>query len=316
MTRVIFLGTPEFSATVLRGLLKADYDVVAVVTQPDKPVGRKQKLQKSPVKLVAEAENIKVYQPAKLPKSPEMEELKALKADLLITAAYGQFLPTSFLESAKVAAINVHGSLLPKYRGGAPIQWSLLNGDKETGITIMYMVKGMDAGDIISQKKLPIAETDDNGSLFDKMAVVGRNLLLETIPKILSGDIHPIKQDPDKVVFSPNISKEQEHIDFSKSAKEVFNQIRALSPDPGAWVMLNNQRTKLYQTQVEEINSDQPVGSIYDLGKKRLVIVAGDGQGVSIKKIQPAGKKIMDIANYMNGLGKNLEKGQQIIDEK
>ncbi|TGD21703.1 methionyl-tRNA formyltransferase [Companilactobacillus suantsaicola] len=316
MTRVIFLGTPEFSATVLRGLLKADYDVVAVVTQPDKPVGRKQKLQKSPVKLVAEAENIKVYQPAKLPKSPEMEELKALKADLLITAAYGQFLPTSFLESAKVAAINVHGSLLPKYRGGAPIQWSLLNGDKETGITIMYMVKGMDAGDIISQKKLPIAETDDNGSLFDKMAVVGRDLLLETIPKILSGDIHPIKQDPDKVVFSPNISKEQEHIDFSKSAKEVFNQIRALSPDPGAWVMLNNQRTKLYQTQVEEINSDQPVGSIYDLGKKRLVIVAGDGQGVSIKKIQPAGKKIMDIANYMNGLGKNLEKGQQIIDEK
>lgn len=316
MTRVIFLGTPEFSATVLRGLLKADYDVVAVVTQPDKPVGRKQKLQKSPVKLVAEAENIKVYQPAKLPKSPEMEELKALKADLLITAAYGQFLPTSFLESAKVAAINVHGSLLPKYRGGAPIQWSLLNGDKETGITIMYMVKGMDAGDIISQKKLPIAETDDNGSLFDKMAIVGRDLLLETIPKILSGDIHPIKQDPDKVVFSPNISKEQEHIDFSKSAKEVFNQIRALSPDPGAWVMLNNQRTKLYQTQVEEINSDQPVGSIYDLGKKRLVIVAGDGQGVSIKKIQPAGKKIMDIANYMNGLGKNLEKGQQIIDEK
>ena len=316
MTRVIFLGTPEFSATVLRGLLKADYDVVAVVTQPDKPVGRKQKLQKSPVKLVAEAENIKVYQPAKLPKSPEMEELKALKADLLITAAYGQFLPSSFLESAKVAAINVHGSLLPKYRGGAPIQWSLLNGDKETGITIMYMVKGMDAGDIISQKKLPIAETDDNGSLFDKMAVVGRDLLLETIPKILSGDIHPIKQDPDKVVFSPNISKEQEHIDFSKSAKEVFNQIRALSPDPGAWVMLNNQRTKLYQTQVEEINSDQPVGSIYDLGKKRLVIVAGDGQGVSIKKIQPAGKKIMDIANYMNGLGKNLEKGQQIIDEK
>ncbi|WP_334332974.1 methionyl-tRNA formyltransferase [Companilactobacillus sp. HBUAS59544] len=316
MTRVIFLGTPEFSATVLRGLLKANYDVVAVVTQPDKPVGRKQKLQKSPVKLVAEAENIKVYQPAKLPKSPEMEELKALNADLLITAAYGQFLPTSFLNSAKVAAINVHGSLLPKYRGGAPIQWSLLNGDKETGITIMYMVKGMDAGDIISQKKLPIAENDDNGSLFDKMAIVGRDLLLDTIPKILSGDIHPIKQDPDKVVFSPNISKEQEHIDFSKSAEEIFNQIRALSPDPGAWVMLNNQRTKLYQTQVEQINSDQPVGSIYDLGKKRLVIVAGDGQGVAIKKIQPAGKKIMDIANYMNGLGKNLEKGQQIIDEK
>jgi Methionyl-tRNA formyltransferase len=180
----------------------------------------------------------------------------------------------------------------------------------------MYMVKGMDAGDIISQEKLPIEKDDDNGSLFEKLAIVGRELLLDTIPKILSGDIQPIQQDPDKVVFSPNISKDQEHIDFTQPAEKVFNQIRALSPDPGAWTMLNGQRTKLYKTEVEEINSDLPVGSVYDLGKKRLVIVAGDKQGVSIKKIQPAGKKIMDIANYMNGLGKGLEKGQQVIDEK
>lgn len=315
MTKVIFLGTPEFSATVLRGLLKEGYEVVAAVTQPDKPVGRKQKLQKSPVKVIAEDENIKLYQPVKLPGSPEVEELKALNADLIITAAYGQFLPTSFLESAKVAAINVHGSLLPKYRGGAPIQWSLLNGDQETGITIMYMVKGMDAGDIISQETLPIEENDDNGSLFEKMAIVGRELLLDTVPKILAGDIQPIKQDPDKVVFSPNISKEQEHIDFTKTAEQVHNQIRALSPDPGAWVMLDGQRTKMYMTDVVKIDSDQAVGTVYDLGKKKLVIVAGDGQGVSIKKIQPAGKKVMDIANYMNGMGKNLEKGQQVIDE-
>lgn len=316
MTKVIFLGTPEFSATVLKGLLKEGYEVIAAVTQPDKPVGRKQKLQKSPVKVIAEEENIKLYQPAQLPGSPEVEELKALQADLIITAAYGQFLPTPFLNSAKIAAINVHGSLLPKYRGGAPIQWSLLNGDKETGITIMYMVKAMDAGDIISQEKIAIENDDDNGSLFEKLAIVGRELLLDTIPKILSGDIHPIEQDKDKVVFSPNISKEQEHIDFAQSAKEIFNQVRALSPNPGAWMMLDGQRTKLYKTEVEEINSDLPVGSVYDLGKKRLVLVAGDGQGVSIKKIQPAGKKIMDIANYMNGLGKNLEKGQQVIDEK
>jgi len=315
MTKVIFLGTPEFSATVLKGLLKEGYEIVAAVTQPDKPVGRKQKLQKSPVKLIAEDENIKLYQPVKLPGSPEVEELKQLQADLIITAAYGQFLPTSFLESAKVAAINVHGSLLPKYRGGAPIQWSLLNGDQETGITIMYMVKGMDAGDIISQETLPIEENDDNGSLFEKMAIVGRELLLDTVPKILAGDIQPIKQDPDKVVFSPNISKEQEHIDFSKTAEQVHNQIRALSPDRGAWIMLDGQRTKMYMTDVVKIDSDQAVGTVYDLGKKKLVIVAGDGQGVSIKKIQPAGKKVMDIANYMNGMGKNLEKGQQVIDE-
>jgi len=315
MTKVIFIGTPEFSATVLKGLLKEGYEIVAAVTQPDKPVGRKQKLQKSPVKLIAEDENIKLYQPVKLPGSPEVEELKQLQADLIITAAYGQFLPTSFLESAKVAAINVHGSLLPKYRGGAPIQWSLLNGDQETGITIMYMVKGMDAGDIISQETLPIEENDDNGSLFEKMAIVGRELLLDTVPKILAGDIQPIKQDPDKVVFSPNISKEQEHIDFSKTAEQVHNQIRALSPDRGAWIMLDGQRTKMYMTDVVKIDSDQAVGTVYDLGKKKLVIVAGDGQGVSIKKIQPAGKKVMDIANYMNGMGKNLEKGQQVIDE-
>lgn len=316
MTKIIFLGTPEFSATVMKGLIKEGYDIIAAVTQPDKPVGRKQKLQKSPVKLVAEDENIKLFQPVKLPGSPEVEELKAMNADLIVTAAYGQFLPTSFLESAKVAAINVHGSLLPKYRGGAPIQWSLLNGDKETGITIMYMVKGMDAGDIISQEKLPITREDDNGSLFEKMAIVGRELLLDTIPKILSGNIAPIAQDKDQVVFSPNISKEQEQIDFTEPAEVVFNQIRALSPDPGAWTEIDGQRTKIYQTEVVAIDSNQAVGTIFELGKKKLVIVAGDGQGVSIKRIQPAGKKIMDIANYMNGMGKNLEKGQQIIDEK
>ncbi|PMD73442.1 methionyl-tRNA formyltransferase [Companilactobacillus nuruki] len=316
MTKIIFLGTPEFSATVLKGLIKEGYDIIAAVTQPDKPVGRKQKLQKSPVKLIAEDENIKLYQPAKLPGSPEVEELKSLNADLIVTAAYGQFLPTSFLNSAKIAAINVHGSLLPKYRGGAPIQWSLLNGDKETGITIMYMVKGMDAGDIISQEKLPITLDDDNGSLFEKMAIVGRELLLDTIPKILSGDIHPIAQDPDKVVFSPNISKEQEHIDFNQPAEQVFNQIRALSPDPGAWVMLDGQRTKIYKTEIVSEKFDQETGTIAELGKKRLVIVAGDNRGVSIKKIQPAGKKIMDVANYLNGMGKNLKEGQQIIDEK
>ncbi|WP_125761078.1 methionyl-tRNA formyltransferase [Companilactobacillus hulinensis] len=314
MTNVIFLGTPDFAATVLKGLIKEQYNVVAVVTQPDKPVGRKQKLQKSPVKLIAEDENIKLYQPAKLSGSPEVAELKDIQADLIITAAYGQFLPTSFLESAKVAAINVHGSLLPKYRGGAPIQYSLLNGDKETGVTIMYMVKAMDAGDIISQEKLPIEDSDDNGSLFEKLSVVGRELLLDTIPKILSGDIHPIKQDEDKVVFSPTISKEQEELNFNEPAQQIFNQIRALSPDPGAWSMFNGQRTKFYKSEVVDIVTDQDAGTVFETGKKKLVIVAGDGKGLSIKNIQPAGKKIMDIASYMNGLGKNLEKGQKVVN--
>lgn len=314
MTSVIFLGTPDFSATVLNGLLKANYDIKAIVTQPDKPVGRKQKLQKSPVKLIAEQENIKLYQPAKLSGSEEVEELKALNVDLIITAAFGQFLPTSFLNSAKVAAINVHGSLLPKYRGGAPIQWSIMNGDKETGITIMYMVKAMDAGDIISQVKVPITLDDDNGSVFGKMAIAGRNLLIETIPHILDNTIKPIKQDEDKVVFSPNISKEQEKLDFNKSAEQIFNHIRALSPEPGAWEMFNGQRTKFYKSEVVDIDTDQSAGTVFEAGKKKLVIVAGDKKGLSIKKIQPAGKKVMDIANYMNGLGNNLKKGQVVVN--
>ncbi|APX72585.1 methionyl-tRNA formyltransferase [Companilactobacillus allii] len=313
MTNVIFLGTPEFAATVLKGLLKEQYNVVAVVTQPDKPVGRKQKLQKSPVKLIAEDENIKLFQPVKLSGSEELEQLKNIHADLIITAAYGQFLPTVFLKSAKVAAINVHGSLLPKYRGGAPIQYSLLNGDKETGVSIMYMVKAMDAGDIISQEKLPIEDSDDNGSLFEKLAIVGRELLLDTIPNILSGDINPIKQDESKVVFSPTISKEQEELDFSQSAKQIFDQIRALSPDPGAFAIFNEQRTKFYGSEVVDIVTDQAAGTVFEVGKKKLVIVTGDKKGLSIKKIQPAGKKVMDIASYMNGLGNNLEKGQRVV---
>ncbi|AKP66712.1 methionyl-tRNA formyltransferase [Companilactobacillus ginsenosidimutans] len=314
MTSVIFLGTPEFSATVLKGLLAADYDVAAVVTQPDKPVGRKQKLQESPVKVLARDQNIEVYQPAKLPGSDEIEVLKKIHADLIITAAYGQFLPNSFLESAKVAAINVHGSLLPKYRGGAPIQWSLLNGDKETGISIMYMIKGMDAGDVISQATLQIEPDDDNGSLFEKLAVVGRDLLLETIPNILSNDINPLKQDESKVVFSPNISKEQEHLDFSQSAEQIFNHIRALSPEPGAWVNIDGKRTKLYKSSVVKLDNDVKPGTVVEVTRKKLVIAAGDGNGLSILKIQPAGKKIMDVANYLNGIGKNLTEGQTVVD--
>ncbi|WP_300560136.1 methionyl-tRNA formyltransferase [Companilactobacillus sp.] len=314
MTNVIFLGTPEFSATVLKGLLAADYDVAAVVTQPDKPVGRKQELRESPVKVLARDENIEVYQPAKLSGSEELEVLKKINPDLIITAAYGQFLPNSFLESAKVAAINVHGSLLPKYRGGAPIQWSLINGDKETGISIMYMVKAMDAGDVISQAKIEIEPTDDNGTLFKKLAIVGRDLLLETIPDIMSGDITPVKQDESQVVFSPNISKEEEHLDFHKSAEQLFNQIRGLSPEPGAWVNIDGKRTKIYRSQVVAVDGDFKPGTIAEISRKKLVIVAGDGSGLSIQIIQPAGKKVMEIANYLNGMGKNLEKGQVVVD--
>ena len=238
MTSVIFMGTPEFSVPVLEGLIENNYEIKAVVTQPDKKVGRKQKITKSPAKIAAEKHNLPVYQPAKLSGSEEMQKLIDMHADLIVTAAYGQFLPTKFLNSVKIAAVNVHGSLLPKYRGGAPIQYSLINGDKETGITIMEMVKKMDAGDIYAQEAIKIEPDDNAGTLFAKLAIVGRDLLLKTLPSIIDGTVKKTPQDPEKVVFSLNITKEQERITVDMTATEANNMIRALNPDPGAYMMV------------------------------------------------------------------------------
>lgn len=245
----LFLGTPKFGSVVLQGLIDHGYDIKAVVTQPDKRVGRKQVVHQSAVKETALKNNLPVYQPAKLSGSKELEELMKINPDFIVTAAYGQFLPTKFLQSAKIAPVNVHGSLLPKYRGGAPIQYSLLNGDKETGITIMEMVKKMDAGDIFAQAALPIKKEDTSGTLFEKLSVVGRDLLLETLPKFIDGTVTRTAQDVDKVVFSPNISKEQEQIKLSMTATRANNLIRALNPDPGAYFMLDGKRFKVWKAK-------------------------------------------------------------------
>ncbi len=197
-----------FSEMIYNPLIENNYEIKAVVTQPDKKVGRKQKITKSPAKVAAEKHNLPIYQPAKLSGSDEMQELIDMHADLIVTAAYGQFLPTKFLNSVKIAAVNVHGSLLPKYRGGAPIQYSLINGDAETGITIMEMVKKMDAGDIYAQEAIKIQPDDNAGTLFAKLAIVGRDLLLKTLPSIIDGTVKKTPQDPDKVVFSPKSKKE------------------------------------------------------------------------------------------------------------
>ncbi|MBA1394341.1 methionyl-tRNA formyltransferase, partial [Lactobacillus sp. XV13L] len=201
MTKVIFMGTPAFSVPILEGLLQQNYEIVAVVTQPDRAVGRKQKISFSPVKQYALQHDLSIYQPEKLGHSAELEQLISLQADLIITAAFGQFLPTKLLASAKIAAINVHGSLLPRNRGGAPVQRAIMNGDQTTGITIMYMAKKMDAGDIISQQEVAISATDTAGSLFDKLSQVGRDLLLKTLPDIIAGTNQRITQDESLVTF-------------------------------------------------------------------------------------------------------------------
>ncbi|MBB1129310.1 methionyl-tRNA formyltransferase [Limosilactobacillus balticus] len=314
-TSVVFMGTPEFAVPILQSLIdNPEYDVQAVLTQPDHHIGRKRTLHKSPVKELAEQYNIEVLQPAKLSKSPEMEKIISLQPDLMITAAYGQFLPTKLLAAAKIAAINVHGSLLPKYRGGAPIQYSIINGDKETGVSIMYMVKKMDAGDIISQRSIPIEDTDDSGTMFKKLSLLGRDLLSETLPKLISGDVNPVAQDPDKVVFSPNITSEQEQIDFHLPARLIDAKVRGLRPAPLGNMIIDGLRTKIYDvTPLEEKTALEP-GKVVRVTKHQLVIAAGDGTTYQINKLKPAGKKAMDITSYLNG-HKNITEGGQVVSE-
>lgn len=314
-TSVVFMGTPEFAVPILQSLIdNPEYDIQAVLTQPDHHIGRKRTLHQSPVKELAEQYNIEVLQPAKLSKSPEMEKIINLQPDLMITAAYGQFLPTKLLVAAKIAAINVHGSLLPKYRGGAPIQYSIINDDKETGVSIMYMVKKMDAGDIISQRSIPIEDTDDSGTMFKKLSLLGRDLLLETLPKLISGDVNPVAQDPDKVVFSPNITSEQEQIDFRLPARLIDAKVRGLRPAPLGNMIIDGLRTKIYDVTPLEEKTDLEPGKVVRVTKHQLVIAAGDGTTYQINKLKPAGKKAMDITSYLNG-HKDITEGGQVVSE-
>lgn len=314
-TSVVFMGTPEFAVPILQSLIdNPEYDVQAVLTQPDHHIGRKRTLHQSPVKELAEQYNIEVLQPAKLSKSPEMEKIIILQPDLMITAAYGQFLPTKLLAAAKIAAINVHGSLLPKYRGGAPIQYSIINGDKETGVSIMYMVKKMDAGDIISQRSIPIEDTDDSGTMFKKLSLLGRDLLLETLPKLISGDVNPVAQDLDKVVFSPNITSEQEQIDFRLPAHLIDAKVRGLRPAPLGNMVIDGLRTKIYDVTPLEEKTDLEPGKVVRVTKHQLVIAAGDRTTYQINKLKPAGKKAMDITSYLNG-HKDIIEGGQVVSE-
>lgn len=308
MTKILFMGTPQFSATVLQGILDdGKYDILAVVTQPDRAVGRKKEIKMTPVKEVALANQLPIYQPEKLSGSKELEDIMALGADGIITAAFGQFLPSKLLNSVDFA-LNVHASLLPKYRGGAPIHYAIINGEKEAGVTIMEMVKEMDAGDMVSKASTPITETDNVGTMFEKLAVIGRDLLLESLPAYLSGELKSTTQDHSQATFSPNISSEEEKIDWSKTARDVFNQVRGMNPWPIAHTYLSGQRFKLYEVEVVD-GQGQP-GQIIAKNKKSLVVAAGK-QAVALKLVQPAGKPKMGIADFLNGVGRELEIGDR-----
>lgn len=306
MTNIIFMGTPNFSATVLKGLLESkQYEILAVVTQPDRAVGRKKEIRMTPVKELALDYGLPIYQPEKLSKSAELDSLMNLNADGIVTAAFGQFLPSKLLDSVNFA-VNVHASLLPKYRGGAPIHYAIINGDKEAGVTIMEMVKEMDAGDMIARRAIPIEETDNVGTMFEKLALVGRDLLLESLPSYLAGDLKSVPQDKNQVTFSPNISPEEERIDWTKTNRQLFNQIRGMYPWPVAHTLLNGERFKIYEATPVE-GAGQP-GEILAIGKKELIVAAGES-ALSLKTVQPAGKSKMTIVDFLNGLGRQLSVG-------
>lgn len=318
MTSIVFMGTPEFAVPVLKGLLENEYDVKAVVTQPDRPVGRKHRLTASPVKKLAVENEIEVLQPEKISGSAEMQRVIDMAPDLIVTAAYGQFLPTKLLNSAKIAAVNVHGSLLPKYRGGAPVQYALMNGDSKTGVTLIYMVKKMDAGEMLGQAELPIELNDDTGSLFEKLSYLGRDLLLEKLPALIAGELISTPQDETQVVFSPTIKPEEEHLMLSMTAQEIDWKIRALRPAPGAFFdNFAGKRTKLWNVDPLDEKTEQAAGTVVEVTKHILKVAAADGTVYQINELQPAGKQKLAVTDYLNGMNQALEKGQVIIlDDK
>ncbi len=310
MTKIIFMGTPAFSVPVLDGLVEKGYEVLAVVTQPDRAVGRKKEIKMTPVKAAALRHKLPVYQPEKISGSDEMAELMTLGADIIVTAAFGQFLPERLLNSVK-HAVNVHASLLPKYRGGAPVHYAIIKGDKEAGVTIMEMVKKMDAGDMISQRAIPITDADNVGTMFEKLSLVGRELLLDTLPDYLAGNITPQPQDESQVTFSPNITPEEERVDWQLSARDIFNQVRGMSPWPVAHTIWQGTRFKLHEVVLADLNHVEGTpGQVIEKTKKSLVIATKEG-AVSLTIVQPAGKPKMPIQDFLNGLGKNINIGDQ-----
>lgn len=296
--KVVFMGTPTFAVPILEKLIE-NYHVILVVSQPDKEKDRKGHLLETPIKKLALANNIEVYQPAKI--KEEYQYIIDKQPDIIITCAYGQIIPEALLNYPKYGCINVHGSLLPKLRGGAPIHHAIINGEKETGITIMYMDKAMDSGDIISQKALPILPEDNLDTLYEKMSLLGANLLQETLPDIIAGKNNRIKQDEKLVTFGYNITKEEEKINFNNSSLEIHNQIRGLSSIPGAYCYLDEKRLKIYASTLTNDKSKDTPGTISKIDKTGIYLSTKDNL-LKITDIKLEGKKRCLVSDFVNGI--------------
>ena len=296
--KVIFMGTPEISAKVFEAMINDGYQFVGLIAQPDRPVGRKGELEKVPTKKVAEKYNIPVFQPLKIRK--EYEFVKDLNPDIIITLAYGQIVPQGLLDIPKYGCLNLHGSLLPKYRGAAPIQYALINGDKVTGMTLMEMVAAMDAGKMFAKEEVVIDDEDNSTSLFEKMGDAATRLILKALPDYIDGKLPGEEQDESLVSFCPSIKPEEEKLDLSKDVYSLWGWIRGLSDHPGAYLLLDDKKLKIYKAKVVNEEETAEVGTIVQADKHGLILQCKGGQ-LSLLELQKEGKNRMDYKSFLNG---------------
>ena len=306
--KVVFMGTPDFAVGALEALVEAGHEVVAVVTQPDKPKGRGKEMQQTPVKVCALKHNIEVFQPVKIKTGEAVEVLRGYGADLFVVAAFGQILSKEILDMPKYGCVNIHASLLPKYRGAAPIQWAILDGERETGVTIMQMNEGLDTGDMLTKVIVPIEDTDTGESLFDKLAEAGAKLLIETMVQIEEGTLQPQSQSQDDSLstYAKMIKKEMGLIDWKKEAVVLERLVRGMNSWPSAYTHFNGKTLKVWEAKVESGNKDVTPGTVVEVTKNSIKVQTGQDLLV-LKQIQLEGKKRMDVAAFL--LGYKVEAG-------
>ena len=296
--KLVFMGTPEIAAYVFEAMINDGYHFVGLIAQPDHPVGRKGIIEKVPTKVVAEKYNIPVFQPEKI--RLDYSFVDDIKPDLVVTMAYGQIVPQGFLDKIPMGCLNLHGSLLPKYRGASPVQTALINNEKVTGVTLMEMVKAMDAGRMFAKKEVIIDEEDNATSLFNKIKEDARDLVLESLPLYIKGELKGEEQDENEVIFCSIIKPEQEKLDLSLTAQEIVGWIKGLSDEPGAYLYLNNNKLKIYKAKVANQIVNHEIGEIVSANKNGLLFQAKDGQ-IAILELQKEGKKRMDYRSFING---------------
>ncbi len=300
---IVFMGTSDFAVPTLKGLIESGHRVTAVVTQPDRPKGRGREILPSPVKAAADVNKINVLQPEKVRESDFIKKIKEYNPDCIIVAAFGQILPKDILSLPKYGCINLHASLLPKYRGAAPINWAIISGETKTGVTSMFMDEGMDTGDILIQREVGIGENDNAGTLHDTLSMIGRDVILETLDKLEKGVIKRIKQDALAATYAPKIKKEDCLIDWNLRAREIVNRIRGLAPIPGAYTFYNGKRLKITEAvsyRLSAIGHRLKRGEVFEVNRNGIKVVCGDGL-IVIKALQPEGKKVMSAGEFISG---------------